>query len=173
MHDVGKIGIEDEILNKEGPLSKEQYGVMKTHPVKGAVIMEKVRQLEKMIPPMKSHHENVDGSGYPDGLKGDEIPLAAKIVGVADTFDAMTTDRPYQKAMETSHVFERMRSFVGKKFDGEIVEALIAAYEEGLIRPPSSVSVPERAGATEGGRPEEKVPQPVDTAASGLARSRN
>jgi hypothetical protein len=88
-----------------------------------------------MIPGMKYHHENVDGSGYPEGLKGDQIPLIAKIVSVADTFDAMTTNRPYQKAMEITYVFTRMRSFIGKKFEKHLVEALITAYEEGLIRP--------------------------------------
>jgi len=135
MHDVGKIGIEDKILGKEGPLTDDEYEIMKTHPVKGAVIMEQVPQLKEMIPGMKYHHENVNGTGYPEGLRGDEIPLTAKIVSVADCFDAMTTNRPYQKAMDIGYVLERMRSFVGKKFDREVVEALIKAYEEGLIRP--------------------------------------
>jgi HD-GYP domain-containing protein (c-di-GMP phosphodiesterase class II) len=135
MHDVGKIGIQDSILGKAGPLTDEEFAVMKTHPTKGAAIMEHVPQLKAMIPGMKYHHENVDGSGYPEGLKGDEIPVIAKIVSVADTFDAMTTNRPYQKAMEISYVFTRMRSFIGKKFEKHYVEALITAYEEGLIRP--------------------------------------
>lgn len=135
MHDVGKIGIEDKILGKEGPLTDHEYEIMKTHPVKGAVIMEQVPQLKEMIPGMKYHHENVNGTGYPEGLRGDEIPLTAKIVSVADCFDAMTTNRPYQKAMDITYVLERMRSFVGKKFDRDVVEALIKAYEEGLIRP--------------------------------------
>jgi putative nucleotidyltransferase with HDIG domain len=135
MHDVGKIGIEDKILGKEGPLTDEEYEIMKTHPTKGAVIMEQVPQLKDMIPGMKYHHENVNGTGYPEGLRGDEIPLTAKIVSVADCFDAMTTNRPYQKAMDITYVLERMRSFVGKKFERPVVEALIKAYEEGLIRP--------------------------------------
>jgi HD-GYP domain-containing protein (c-di-GMP phosphodiesterase class II) len=97
--------------------------------------MEQVPQLKDMIPGLKYHHENVNGTGYPEGLRGDEIPLTAKIVSVADCFDAMTTNRPYQKAMDISYVLERMRSFVGKKFDRPVVEALIKAYEEGLIRP--------------------------------------
>jgi hypothetical protein len=132
---VGKIGIQDSILGKAGPLTDEEFAVMKTHPTKGAAIMEHVPQLKSMIPGMKYHHENVDGSGYPEGLKGDQIPLIAKIVSVADTFDAMTTNRPYQKAMEITYVFTRMRSFIGKKFEKHLVEALITAYEEGLIRP--------------------------------------
>ncbi len=135
MHDVGKIGIEDSILRKAGPLTDEEFEIMKTHPSVGAAIMDHVPQLEAMMAGIKCHHENVNGTGYPDGLKGDEIPLQAKIVSVADTFDAMTTNRPYQKAMEITYVFARMRSFIGKKFDERIVEALITAYEEGLVRP--------------------------------------
>ena len=135
MHDVGKIGIQDSILGKAGPLTDEEYEIMKTHPSVGAAIMEHVPQLEHMMPGIRCHHENVDGTGYPDGLKGDEIPLQAKIVSVADTFDAMTTNRPYQKAMEITYVFARMRSFIGKKFEEHIVEALITAYEQGLVRP--------------------------------------
>jgi putative nucleotidyltransferase with HDIG domain len=135
MHDVGKIGIEDKILGKAGPLDEAEFEIMKTHPSKGAIIIEPVGPLQEMIPAMKYHHENIDGSGYPQGLSGEAIHLYAKIVAVADTFDAMTTNRPYQKAMEITYVFERMRSFVGKKFDKEIVDALIAAYEEGLVRP--------------------------------------
>jgi len=135
MHDVGKIGIQDSILGKAGPLTDEEYEIMKTHPSVGAAIMEHVPQLEHMMPGIRCHHENVDGSGYPAGLKGDEIPLQAKIVSVADTFDAMTTNRPYQKAMEITYVFARMRSFIGKKFEEHIVEALITAYEQGLVRP--------------------------------------
>ena len=135
MHDVGKIGIEDSILRKAGPLTDEEFEIMKTHPSVGAAIMDHVPQLEAMMAGIKCHHENVNGTGYPDGLKGDQIPLQAKIVSVADTFDAMTTNRPYQKAMEITYVFARMRSFIGKKFDERIVEALITAYEEGLVRP--------------------------------------
>lgn len=135
MHDVGKIGIQDSILGKAGPLTDEEFEIMKTHPSVGAAIMDHVPQLESMMAGIKCHHENVDGTGYPDGLKGDQIPLQAKIVSVADTFDAMTTNRPYQKAMEITYVFARMRSFIGKKFEKNIVEALITAYEEGLVRP--------------------------------------
>jgi len=135
MHDVGKIGIQDSILGKAGPLTDQEFEIMKTHPSVGAAIMDHVPHLKLMIPGIKCHHENVDGTGYPDGLKGDAIPLQAKIVSVADTFDAMTTNRPYQKAMEITYVFARMRSFIGKKFEKPIVEALITAYEEGLVRP--------------------------------------
>jgi len=140
MHDVGKIGIQDSILGKAGPLTDEEYAIMKTHPSVGAAIMDHVPQLQGMIPGIRCHHENVDGTGYPDGLKGEEIPLQAKIISVADTFDAMTTNRPYQKAMEITYVFARMRSFIGKKFEKHLVEALITAYEEGLVRPNMKVA---------------------------------
>ena len=160
MHDVGKIGIQDSILGKAGPLTDEEYAIMKTHPSVGAAIMEHVPQLEHMMPGIRCHHENVDGSGYPDGLKGYEIPLQAKIVSVADTFDAMTTNRPYQKAMEITYVFARMRSFIGKKFEEHIVEALITAYEQGLVRPNMKVVSVIKTS------PAEIVPKPARAPAS-------
>ncbi len=176
MHDVGKIGIQDSILGKAGPLTDKEFEVMKTHPTKGADIMQHVPQLSAMIPGIKFHHENVDGTGYPDGLKGDEIPLIAKVVSVADTFDAMTTNRPYQKAMEITYVFTRMRSFIGKKFEKHLVEALITAYEEGLIRPNMKVQSvlksseaappPPPAPSTELPAPELSMRPPVEGTAS-------
>ncbi len=161
MHDIGKIGIEDKILGKAGPLTEEEFEIMKSHPVKGAAILKPVGMLKEMIPAMKHHHENLDGSGYPDGLQGEGIPLTAKIVSVADTFDAMTTTRPYQKAMEITYVFERMRSFVGKKFDEDIVEALIAAYEEGRIRPNLPPQSPPDAKPSPPKPPKAQAPAPV------------
>jgi putative nucleotidyltransferase with HDIG domain len=158
MHDIGKIGIEDKILGKAGPLTEEEFEIMKSHPVKGAAILKPVGMLKDMIPAMKHHHENLDGTGYPDGLSGEGIPLTAKIVAVADTFDAMTTTRPYQKAMEITYVFERMRSFVGKKFDEEIVEALITAYEEGRIRPNMASQSPPKAKPSPAKPPKAQVP---------------
>ena len=163
MHDVGKIGIQDNILGKAGPLTDKEFEIMKTHPTKGADIMQHVPQLSAMIPGIKFHHENVDGTGYPDGLKGDEIPLIAKVVSVADTFDAMTTNRPYQKAMEITYVFTRMRSFIGKKFEKHLVEALITAYEEGLIRPNmkvQSVLKPSEAAPPPPPTPSAELPAP-------------
>ncbi len=124
MHDIGKIGIDDSILRKSGPLTDEEYEIMKTHPIKGAQIMEPFSPLKDVIPGVKYHHENVDGTGYPEGLKGDEIPYPAKIISVAETFDAMTTNSPHQKAKGASYVLDRMRSMIGTKFDAEIVDAL-------------------------------------------------
>ena len=107
LHDVGKIGVDDRIIRKPTALTEEEFELMKTHPVKGAAIMAAIPQLADVIPGMKYHHEKWQGGGYPEGLKGEEIPLQARIVTVADTFDAMTTTRPYQKAMEIQFVVER------------------------------------------------------------------
>ena len=98
LHDVGKIGIEDRILKKPGALTPEEFDIMKTHTTKGANILRPVAQLKDMIPGIELHHESLDGRGYPHGLKGDEIPLLPRIIAVADTFDALTTNRPYQHA---------------------------------------------------------------------------
>jgi HD-GYP domain-containing protein (c-di-GMP phosphodiesterase class II) len=128
LHDVGKIGIDDRILRKPTALTSEEFEVMKTHPVKGAVIMGQIPQLKDVIPGIKHHHEKWSGGGYPDGLKGADIPRIARIVAVADTFDAMTTTRPYQKAMPLPYVIKQILSFAGKSFDAEVTAALDKAY---------------------------------------------
>ena len=98
LHDVGKIGIEDRILKKPGALTPEEFEIMKTHTTKGANILRPVAQLKDMIPGIELHHESLDGRGYPRGLQDAEIPLLPRIIAVADTFDALTTNRPYQQA---------------------------------------------------------------------------
>jgi HD-GYP domain-containing protein (c-di-GMP phosphodiesterase class II) len=133
LHDVGKIGIDDRILRKPGALSEDEFEVMKGHPVKGAVIMSGVAQLIDIIPGMKYHHEKWSGGGYPDGLTAEEIPMQARIVAIADTFDAMTTNRPYQKAMELNYVVEKIKSFAGTRFDPRVVEAFANAVKRGDI----------------------------------------
>jgi putative nucleotidyltransferase with HDIG domain len=135
LHDVGKIGIDDRILRKPTALTEEEFEVMKSHPTKGAAIMETIPQLRDVIPGMKHHHERWEGGGYPDGLSGEDIPLQARIVSVADTFDAMTTTRPYQRAMDIRFVFQRLRDLAGNRFDPAIVEALINSYEKGELVP--------------------------------------
>ncbi|HWX25667.1 MAG TPA: HD domain-containing phosphohydrolase, partial [Vicinamibacteria bacterium] len=117
LHDVGKIGIEDKILRKAAALTDEEYEIMKQHPRKGEHILNQVPALKEMAGAGLQHHENVDGSGYPDALKGDQIPLLGRIVSVADAFDAMTTDRPYSKAMTFEAALARLRFLAGKKFD--------------------------------------------------------
>jgi HD-GYP domain-containing protein (c-di-GMP phosphodiesterase class II) len=131
IHDVGKIGIEDRILRKPAALTDDEYEIMKQHPTKGAQILEAVPKLKALAGPGLMHHENVDGSGYPDGLKGDEIPLLGRMVSVADAFDAMTTDRPYSKAMTFDAAVARLQFLAGKKFDSQCVEAMVRAVASG------------------------------------------
>ena len=141
LHDVGKIGVDDRIIRKPTALSEDEFEAMKTHPIKGAAIMSAIPQLADVIPGMKYHHEKWGGGGYPEGLKGEQIPLQARIVTVADTFDAMTTTRPYQKAMEIAFVISRIQSLVGSRFEPSVVAAFMRAYEKRRIVP-IAVSTP-------------------------------
>jgi len=130
LHDIGKIGIEDQILRKPDRLSPKEFKTIKRHSDIGAEIIEHVRQLREIVPGVKYHHEQINGRGYPKGLKGREIPILAKIVAVADTFDAMTTDRPYRKAMDKQAAIKELRRCAGTQFDKEVVEAFIRAYRK-------------------------------------------
>jgi HD-GYP domain-containing protein (c-di-GMP phosphodiesterase class II) len=132
LHDIGKIGIEDQILNKPERLSREEFATIKRHSDIGAEIIEHIRQLREIIPGVKYHHEQISGRGY-HGLRGEDIPIFAKIVAVADTFDAMTTDRPYRKAMEREVAIEELRRCSGTQFDKDVVDAFIQAYQKGEI----------------------------------------
>lgn len=134
LHDVGKIGVEDRVLKKPGALTAEEFDLMKQHTIKGANIMRPVSQLKEMLPGIELHHEHMDGRGYPYGLQGPQIPLMAKIIGVADTLDAMTTNRPYQSAMDIDFALTRIKSLTGTKFDPEVVIALESAIEAGKLR---------------------------------------
>jgi HD-GYP domain-containing protein (c-di-GMP phosphodiesterase class II) len=131
LHDVGKIGIDDRIIRKPTALTEEEFEIMKRHPVKGAAIMGAIPQLADVIPGMRYHHEKWEGGGYPEGLRGEAIPLQARIVAVADTFDAMTTTRPYQKAMEVDYVLGRIRQLAPSRYEPRVVDALIRVYEKG------------------------------------------
>jgi len=133
LHDIGKIGVEDHILKKPNPLSAEEYDIIKKHSNMGAEILEHVKQLRNIVPGVKYHHEKIDGGGYPDGLKGEHIPLLAKIVAVADTYDAMTTDRPYRRALKKDEAVEELKRCAGTQFDQEVVKAFVKAYEKGEI----------------------------------------
>jgi HD-GYP domain-containing protein (c-di-GMP phosphodiesterase class II) len=137
LHDVGKIAIDDNILKKPAALTDEEYEVMKQHPQKGYKIMSQIPAMKEFLPGMYMHHEMVNGQGYPQGLRGEEIPLMARIVAVADTFDAMTTDRPYQRAMEFEAAVQRIESFVGTRYDELVVAAFAEACRDGQIRPGS------------------------------------
>jgi putative nucleotidyltransferase with HDIG domain len=148
LHDVGKIGIEDRILKKPGALTPEEYEVMKSHTVRGANILRSVEQLREMIPGIELHHESMDGKGYPYGLKGDDIPLSARIIAVADTFDAMTTNRPYQAAHEPEYAVKIINTLGRNRLDPKVVAALTKIFERGDLRMHRSATVTEADVAT-------------------------
>jgi HD-GYP domain-containing protein (c-di-GMP phosphodiesterase class II) len=141
LHDVGKIGIEDRVLKKPGALTAEEFEVMKTHTTKGANLLRPVKQLAEMLPGIELHHEALDGRGYPYGLKDDQIPLVARVIAVADTFDALTTNRPYQQAHRAEDALRIIQGLAGKRLDPQPVAALMAVYERGEIRLPRMVAI--------------------------------
>lgn len=133
LHDIGKIGIEDKVLRKQGSLDNEEFSLMKSHPQMGAEIMEHVEKLKDVIPGMKHHHERFDGGGYPEGLKNGEIPIIARIISVADTFDAMTSDRPYRKGLSDEVAINELKKHAGIQFDPDVVRAFVEAHRGGDI----------------------------------------
>ncbi|HKV46766.1 MAG TPA: HD domain-containing phosphohydrolase, partial [Candidatus Acidoferrales bacterium] len=134
LHDVGKIGVDDRVLKKPGKLTDEEFELMKQHTVKGANIMRPVAQLKDMIPGIELHHERMDGNGYPYGLSGDQIPMMARIIAVADTLDAITTNRPYQSAMDLNYAVERISTLAVSKYDARVVAALQTLVNSGRLR---------------------------------------
>lgn len=149
LHDVGKIGIRDHILLKPGALSDEEFAIMQRHPRIGVKIIERVRGLRDTLPIIESHHERIDGKGYPAGLCGDAIPLEARILAIADCFEAMTSDRPYRPAMETEQALQMLIRGRGTHWDAQMVDVFVDLMrrEEDELRlslhrkPPSSVAV--------------------------------
>lgn len=133
LHDVGKIGIADSILQKVGKLTDDEYDIMKQHPVIGEEILCSIDQLSEALPGIRSHHESWDGGGYPDGLTGESIPLLARIVTVADTFDAMTTHRPYSSGYSQEYAAQTITGLTGIRYDARIVAAFMKAFEDGAI----------------------------------------
>jgi len=133
LHDIGKIGIPESILNKQGPLDELERQKMKEHPMVGAAILTPIKELEDAILGVKYHHESFDGSGYPQGLKGDHIPLIAAIISVADTFDAMTTDRPYRKGLSKEDAIGEIKRVSGKQLNPQVAQTFVKLYEEGKI----------------------------------------
>ena len=124
LHDIGKIGIADTIIRKDGPLDEDEFEIMKQHPVIGSKIMADTKSLKKMALGARYHHEKYDGTGYPDNLQGDEIPLEARIISVADAFDAMTSDRPYRKGLSYDIAMKELNRGSGTQFDPEIIRYL-------------------------------------------------
>jgi HD-GYP domain-containing protein (c-di-GMP phosphodiesterase class II) len=133
LHDVGKIGIEDSILKKPGVLTNEEFELMKRHTVMGYEIVRQVKQLAEMLPGIRWHHEALNGKGYPDGIKGDELPLMTRIIAVADTFDAVTTDRPYQAGSDFPKALEILRKHAGTRYDPIVVDGMHSAYTKGAL----------------------------------------
>ncbi|HHV78779.1 MAG TPA: HD domain-containing protein [Firmicutes bacterium] len=129
LHDVGKIGISDAVLKKPGIYTKQEYSEMKAHPVLGAEIISGITLLGKGATWVKYHHERHDGTGFPEGLKGDDIPLGARIIAVADAFDAMTSDRPYKNAMSLEQAREELKRCSGSQFDPRIVQVMLTCTE--------------------------------------------
>ncbi len=130
LHDVGKIGTFETILDKQGKLTDDEIKLIRQHPAKGAEILSPIKQLKEIIPAVKYHQEFYDGSGYPEGLKGEVIPLLARIVGVADTIDAMSADRPYRKGMSTDAVVEELKRCSGTQFDTKVVECFLRTVQK-------------------------------------------
>jgi hypothetical protein len=128
LHDVGKIGVPDNVLLKQGKLTREERITMNAHPVLGAQIIGPVDRLAPELPVIRHHHEWYNGSGYPDRLMGDEIPKLARILHVADAFEAMTADRPYRKALSNEQALGELRKFAGVQFDPEVVDAFVKTH---------------------------------------------
>jgi len=133
LHDIGKIGVPDHILNKHGRLSPEEFEEIKKHSVIGATILHPIKELGDVAKEIRHHQECYDGSGYPDGIKGNNIPLIARIIGVADAFDAMTSNRPYRKRKTVEEALFELKRCSGAQFDPVIVSAFLLAYEKGRI----------------------------------------
>jgi len=121
LHDLGKIGVPGSILNKQGRLSEEEYAIIQRHPEDGAQILSKIKMLHPHVPIIRYHHEWFNGNGYPAGLRGDEIPIGARVMAVADAFDAMTADRPYRKGLPAEQAIMRLEEAAGSQFDPQLV----------------------------------------------------
>ena len=133
LHDIGKIGVRDSILMKNGKLTDEEYEIIKQHPVIGDQIVQPLGLTDAERGIIRHHHERIDGNGYPDGLKGEEISMLTRIVSVADAFDAMTSTRSYRKALSIDEAFTELRRGIGKQFDESIVKVLFEGIRSGQI----------------------------------------
>ena len=144
LHDIGKIGIPEALLKKPGPLTEDEWVVMRTHPLVGVNLVKPLKFLGDAVGIIRSHHERWDGKGYPEGLRGEEIFLPARIFMLADTFDAMTTDRPYRRAVPIDAALEEVERHAGTQFDPELARAWIEIVEDRergtTAMPPSETS---------------------------------
>jgi HD-GYP domain-containing protein (c-di-GMP phosphodiesterase class II) len=133
LHDIGKVGVPEQILCKRGPLTDAEWEVMRAHPTIGAQIVEPIQFLHEAVDIVRHHHERFDGAGYPDGLRREEIPLAARIFAVADSFDAMTSDRPYRDALAIDQAIDEVRIGAGTQFDPEVVKEFLTMIEDRVV----------------------------------------
>lgn len=133
LHDIGKIGIPESILNKPGSLTREEFDQIKNHPLMGVNILQKIDFLKEVTLIMQNHHEYYDGSGYPEGKAGDRIPFLSRIITLADAYDAMTSDRPYRAALSPEHAIEEIQDKSGSQFDPQVVRAFLKLYKEGKV----------------------------------------
>jgi putative nucleotidyltransferase with HDIG domain len=131
LHDIGKISVQNDILLKVGPLTEEDWKVLRSHPNIGADIVEQLKFLREASEVIRCHHERPDGSGYPRGLKENDIPLGSHILQVVDAFDAMSSDRPYRKALPIERVIEELRTYRGTQFHSKVADLLIDLYMNG------------------------------------------
>lgn len=135
LHDVGKIGVPDAVLNKPGKLTVEEFEMMKAHPEIGEQIIRGIDYLEALVPYVLYHHERYDGKGYPKGLSGDAIPIEGRLLAVSDTFDAMTSSRPYRKQLDPERAIDEIKRCSGTQFDPKIVGAFLEIWTSGLLDP--------------------------------------
>ena len=141
LHDIGKIGVADGILQKPAPLTPEEYAQVKQHPEYGARIIAPLRFARDVAPIVRGHHEHWDGSGYPYGLRGEEIPVGARIIAIVDAYDAMTTDRPYRRALTPERAVQRLRARSGIQWDPELTALFISLIEHKRLLAPGDVSI--------------------------------
>ena len=130
LHDIGKIGVSDTILGKPGALTKEEFQEVQKHPMIGFNILQGLKNLHHVLPGVRNHHENIDGSGYPDQLAGDQIPLMARILAVADAYDAMGSDRPYRRGMPVSKIETIFREGAAQQWDRSVIDAYFEIRDE-------------------------------------------
>ncbi|MEW6569574.1 MAG: HD domain-containing phosphohydrolase [Nitrospirota bacterium] len=130
LHDIGKIGTYDIILDKPGRLSEEEFKLIKMHPEKGVEILRPIRQLQHILPIIRHHHERMDGDGYPDGLRAEEIPILSRIISIADSYDSMTSDRPYRPSPPREYAIEEIKRCIGTQFDPQVAEAFLKILEK-------------------------------------------
>ena len=139
LHDIGKLTVAGDVLGKAGPLSDEELAHVRRHPETGARMVELIPSLRPAVAGVRHHHERWDGAGYPDGRAGPGIPAEARVLAVADAFDAMTSDRPYRPALLPAHAIAEMKRCSGSQFDPEVVAALVDAWHAGELTRPAAL----------------------------------